>query len=150
MKLDKKTIISLFFIFLMAGSTVIVAFMQAGKQPVTEVNLPNSNLVDYELTEEQEKALMQNGKVILKYLYSKACEGCLQKKNVLDSVAADKTFSGQVMIEQVLSNRQGLPLLTVVSYKGQKVLTNYTNDDLIDALCEMMVQPPVGCAVRKI
>ena len=150
MKLDKKTVVSLFFIILMAGSTATYALLQAVRQPVTEVNLPSSNVVNYELTEEQENLLMQNGKTILKYIYSQSCEGCLQKKNVLDSVAADKTFSDQVMVEQILSSKQGLPILTVVSYRGQKVLTNYTNDDLVDALCEMMVQPPVGCAVRKI
>jgi len=148
--MDKKTVISLFFMFLMVGSTVTYALLQAVKQPEQQVELPSSNVVDYELTEEQESLLMQNGKVILKYLYSQSCDGCLQKKNVLDSVAADETFSGQVVIEQVLSSKQGLPLLTIVSYKGQKVLTNYTNEDLLDALCELMVQPPVGCAVRKI
>lgn len=151
MNVSKKTVISLFFIFLMVGSTVTYSLLQSIRQPENkEVKLPTTNVVDYELTEEQEKLLIEDGKVVLKFLYSKACEGCLQKKNVLDSVAADNAFSSQVMIEEILSSRPDLPMLTVVSYRGQKILTNYTNDDLLDALCELMVQPPVSCAVRKI
>jgi len=150
MKVSKKVIISLFIAFIMLGSTVAYTFMQGFRQEENNTKLPDTNIVGYELAEEQENLLMQNGKTILKFLYNLACDGCIERKNVLESAVNDKTFSDQLVLEEILTNKTGLPMLTVLSYRGQRVLTNFTNEELIEALCDMMVQPPVGCAVRKV
>ena len=151
MKSSKKVIVSLFFAFLMLGSTIAYTFLQGNlKTGTTETTPPSTNVVGYELTADQETVLMQNGKTILKFLYNLACDGCIQRKNVLEGAVNDNTFSGQLVLEEILTNKTGLPMLTVLSYQGQRVLTNFTNEELVEALCDMMVQPPVGCAVRKV
>jgi hypothetical protein len=150
MNLSKKTIISLFIGFIMLGSTAAYAFMQGFRWENNNVEVPNTNIINHELTQEQENALAQNGKTILKFYYSMTCDGCLQKKNVLENSVNDDTFSKQLVLEEITSSKPSLPMLVVLSYKGQKVLGNYTNEELIDSLCDLMVQPPVGCAVRKV
>jgi thiol-disulfide isomerase/thioredoxin len=114
------------------------------------MKLPEDYIVDYELTSGQERILVENGKTLVKFYYNTTCPICLEQKTFLENTA--EQFKDQIVLEEILVNRTDkiLPYLIVISLYQERMLKNATNDEIIDLLCDSMVQPPVICAVRKV
>ncbi|MDI6798863.1 MAG: hypothetical protein QMD12_02610 [Candidatus Aenigmarchaeota archaeon] len=147
-----KTVIALVFIFLMVGSTIAYSILKSlglTGQTGYAVKLPEKNIIDYELDIETEKFLLDRGVTIVKLYYVQACPECLRQKSFLESFA--NQYSNQIILEEILSNKTtSIPNLIISSYRGQRILENATDEEMIDAFCDLMLKPPVGCAVRKI
>jgi hypothetical protein len=153
MKLKGKKIsviaFALFFIFLMLFSIVASSFLQSSRtNKETTVTLPSNNIVENELTTEQENYALQQGKTILKFYYTQTCIECLSQKPFLESIA--NQFSDQIILEEVIKQNEKVPTLLVFSYYKQNNLFNATRDEIIDSVCDVLIKPPTGCVVRKV
>lgn len=150
----KKKYISLVLIFLMAGSTAAYSALQAfttwlrTNEAPAAPELPSSNVVDYALTAEQRNYMLRNGRTILDYKYKLACTACANQRSFIESAASQ--FPTQIFVQEIIDNSANNSTLSMTSYYGDKSLANPTIDQIFDALCELLVEPPVQCATRKI
>jgi hypothetical protein len=138
MKINKRMIAAVFFIFLMAGSTAVYSLLQAFRPQSQTIELPTSNIINYDLTVEQKSYLLGKGKTIIEARYYTGCVEC--QLSYLGSLA--NQYSDQVILEELLSDKYEI---TIISYFGQKDLTNATQDKIFSSLCELMVSPPPIC-----
>ena len=156
MKLNAMTIAAIIFMILMLGSTIAYSFIQAvnfGLSGGSKTNLPTTNIIDYELTIDQEQLVLNQGKTIVKYSYSSTCVECLSFANQLESLA--NQMNGQIFVERLLQNsvqnQTASPAtLTFTSSQNSKIYSNPSSSDVVDGLCEVLVNPPVDCAIRKL
>lgn len=153
LRIKKSAWIGVFLIIIMLGSTFAYSIIQGlgFYQPTanTEIELPESNIIDYELTKEQESYAIRLGKTILKFEYETTCVECLDQKTFIESLANDRTFSNQVILEEVAKDVDN-SVLTITSFYGRRILTNVTNDEIVDGVCELLTEPPVFCTVRNV
>lgn len=149
-RISKTAIIAIIFIFLMAGSTIALGIQRLIEPTGSAINLPETNIIDYELGIREEEYLINKGVTVVKFYYLQNCLDCYKQKTFLESFA--NQYSNQILLEEVLSSQPSgtYPLTIVKSYSGQRSFTNATNDDVTDALCDFMIQPPAMCAVRKV
>jgi hypothetical protein len=151
LKLDKKIgviALAVFFIFLMVGSMFVPGAMQPSNSNGNSVKLPDTNVVEYELTPDQENLAVQDGKTILKFYYTQSCIECINQKPFLEAVA--NQFSDQIILEEVINQNERPSTLLVFSYYSQKNLFNATSGQIIDTVCNIMLKPPASCAARKV
>lgn len=154
LRFDKKKYASLILMLLMLGSTLAYTALQAFRnwqQPneaVSAPELPSTNVVDYEITPEQRNYMLRLGRTILEYRYQLSCTGCAAQRAYIETAAGE--FSNQIFVEEIVDATVAEPILSMTSYYGDKLLTNPSNEDVFDALCELMVEPPVRCATRNI
>lgn len=145
MEQKKKTaFIGLILIVLMLGSTVAYSFLQS-----VSSGSPKNNIIDFELNREQENELILNKKTVLKFYYSLDCDVCMKQKSFLEELAKSENYKNQLIVERILANVTE-PSLTIISGYGGKFLANATEDEILDALCELMISPPTECALRKV
>jgi len=144
---------ALLLMFLMTASMFAGPFLQSfNDAEASEVELPTEKIIEYELTEEQENLLKLEGKTIVKFYHNLACDNCLEEKQWFESIVNIEEFSDQIVLEEITSNNTAeLPSASVHSYIGQKFLPKgYTPEEVIDALCDVMIKPPVVCAVKDV
>lgn len=146
LKLPKLKVAAMFLIFIMVFSTFAFTLLQSINPPQGEVKLPEGNIVKYELTIEQEKLALNLGKTIAKFYYYNGCLECASQLGFLESAA--NQFSDQVIVEEILTDKT--TSLSITSYYGQRMLTNATQEQMLDAFCELMIKPPIICATRKV
>jgi hypothetical protein len=153
-KFDNKKYISWILIFLTVGSTAAYSVLQAFRSPTQSggntnaPDLPSSNIVDYAITAEQRSYMLRIGRTILDYKYKLACTACSNQRSFIESAASQ--FSDQIFVQETIDSTANNSTLSMTSYYGDRSLTNPTTDQMFDALCEVMVNPPVQCATRKI
>jgi len=149
-KISKTAVIALIFIFLMLGSTVAYNILQSFRQTGYAIKLPEKNIIDYELGIDTENYLLERGMTIVKFYYIQACLECSSQKYSLESFADQ--YSNQIILEEILSNKTSgtFPSLIISSYRGQKVLENATDVEIMDAFCDLMFQRPLDCVIKKI
>lgn len=148
MRLTKSKIIGIFFIILMSIPAYSLLSGTRTSENTGEVKIPETNIIDYELTAKQEELLLQGGKVIGKFIYSVNCLECLQQKSYLESFA--KQYSNQIFLEEITNATAQTSTLTVESLRGYETLTNITQENVLNVFCELMLQPPVDCILRKV
>jgi hypothetical protein len=151
-RFNKKKYASLILIFLMLLSTVSFGLLQSIRglvQPTeTEVNLPDTNIVNYQITAEQKNRMIKIGKTILEYRYRLGCTECSTQRAYIESAVAE--FPDQIFLEELVDNSVSNSTLSISSYYGEKHLNNPSNEDILDKLCELMIEPPIICATRNI
>ncbi len=154
LRFDKKKYASLVLMFLMLGSTLAYTALQAFRnwqQPneaASAPELPSTNVVDYEITVEQRNYMLRLGRTILEYRYQLACTDCAAQRAYIEAVVGE--FSNQIFVEEIVDATATESTLSITSYYGDKLLTSPSNEDVFDALCELMVEPPIRCATRNI
>lgn len=153
-RFDKKKYGSLILMFLMLGSTIAYSGLQAfraWRRPEENANvpeLPASNIVDYEITTEQRNYMLRIGRTILEYRYQLACVECGNQRAYMEAVARE--FPDQMFVEEIVDAAANEPTLLITSYYGNEALTNPSNEEIFDALCTLMMDPPIACATRNV
>lgn len=157
-KISKRTWIlagTIFVIAFFLFETVAIGFLQYGGRfsNPTKQTSPTSNIIDHELSVDEETALSGNGATIIKFYYKGNCLDCMNQRNYLEYLA--NNYKDQIFLEELVSSRtdQLLPTVLISSIRGNTdPLMNVTNDQLTNNLCDLMVQPPIEfkCALRGI
>jgi hypothetical protein len=120
----------------------------------TTPEIPNTNVIDYELTIAQKTILLQNGITVVEYLYDpkEKCENCAEIKGILEALAAQ--FSDQVMLSEIRVSSADyidLPRVRMESGMGEwSPRENVTSQLVLDGFCAVAVYPPIGCALSKL
>lgn len=136
-----KKYIGLLLIILMLVSTMAYALLNSiYYSGIKKVELPERNILDYELNEEEKTLALQRGKTLVTLRCS---ENCTELKNFLESFARQEK---QIILQEVSGEEE----LSVFSLVGGKNVRNATIDSAYDLLCRYMLQPPVDCALRQV
>jgi len=114
-----------------------------------KVEIPNKNILEEELKTEQKSYLLEKGYTLIEIRYSLNCENCLSQKNLLEQIANSKGFKEQIFLQNILSDTK-IPKIKIESIYGTKILENESQEKIIDALCEILVNPPLACTLRKV
>ena len=147
----KSALAGIAIIVLMLGSTLAYSVMQSVKnESPEEVELPTTNIVDHELTTEQETKLLGMGFTILKLQYNFVCGNCLSQAHYLEGLASSQDYKSQILLEEILVNDIASPKLEIISMYGEKSLNNATQDKILDAVCDLMIQPPLDCTLKEV
>lgn len=146
-------LVAILLLLLMLGSTVTSFALQAfnrGRQNGNQesVELPESNIVDYEITDEQKSYLMRQGKTILEYRYQIACANCAEQRAYIEAAANE--FSDQIFLQEIVDSQAIRPILEMNSFYGRLSLDDPSTEEILDGLCEIMADPPVRCVTRNI
>lgn len=152
LRIKKSAWVGLILIILMLVSTFAYAIIQGlgfYRPSGEEVELPTNNIIDYELTREQESYAIRLGKTIVKFEYATTCIECLNQKAFVESIANEGDFSNQIILEEIVEDVDE-PTLTITSAYGRRILTNATSDEIINSVCDLLTEPPVFCTVRNI
>lgn len=147
---NSKAIIGLFLIFIMFGSSIAYAAIQPVLQPTTQeqIEVPQIGTIqNKELTQSQENLLLSRGVTILKFSYNPSCTDCMGNKTFVESILGSSEFGNQVILVETASDSS--TKLEIVSFYGQKTITNLYQDDIVGALCELVAMPPYQCALSK-
>ena len=165
MGMKVKSIILLFVLFMLVGGFSVVPYILQAPffNPVapTNIQVPDiDTIVDYELTVEQENAILRQGKVIIRFEYNLTCEKCLEMQNLLGQLVKLKQFKNQIVLENIKSTADDLPKINIIGFVtdgnqigvGQKILqsANVTESNVINSLCGLMLQPPLECALKDV
>lgn len=161
-----KSILMLLVLFMIVGGFSIVPYvLQANiynpkTTPASNVQVPDSGIVDYSLTPQQEVAILQTGKVVIRFEYNLTCDGCLGLKDNLEKLIFQKQLKDEVVLEEIKSNSVDLPKVTIIGFTisggqyaaQQKTLqgNNATQTEVFNYLCDLTIQPPVDCALRNV
>jgi len=113
------------------------------------VEIPNKNILEEELKPEQKNYLLEKGYTLIEIRYSLNCENCLSQKNLLEQIANSQGFKEQIFLQNIADNTN-VPKIKIESIYGTKILENESQEKIIDALCELLVNPPLACALRKV
>ena len=154
----------LLVMFMLVGGFSIVPYVLQAPfyKPTTPTNvqLPTTNIVDYELTPEQETEILRQGKTIIRFEYNITCENCLEIQSVLEQLANSNKFKDQVVLEEIKSPSGDLPKVNIIGFTiGDNQINvdqnnlqgvNVTESGIINSLCSLMIQPPVECALRNV
>jgi len=138
----------------MLGSTLAYSALQAFRtwtQPneaATAPELPASNVVDYEISAEQRNYMLRIGRTILEYRYQLACAECANQRGYIEAAARD--FPSQIFVQEIIDNAADNSTLSMTSYYGDELLANPSNEEILDALCRLMTDPPIVCATMNV
>ena len=159
----KSALLILVLFMLVGGFSIVPYVLQAAfYNPSTpqKTEVPDSKVVDVELTPQQENAILQQGKVIIRFEYDLTCEKCLETQNILGQLVNLKQFENQIFVEEIKSTSSNLPKVNIIGFVtdsnqirvGEKTLQgmNVTETEIINSLCGLMLQPPVECALRNV
>jgi hypothetical protein len=113
------------------------------------VEIPTKNILEEELKPEQKNYLLEKGYTLIEIRYSLNCENCLSQKNLLEQIANSQGFKEQIFLQNIADNTN-VPKIKIESIYGTKILENESQEKIIDALCELLVNPPLVCALRKV
>lgn len=152
--MKKIAIIGLVLVGIMFFSSVAFAFLQSVYVPNSDQRqrqeIPQNYIVTSELSLHQENFILQNGFTIMKYFYPPACIECGDRIVFLEQLTVGSEFTNQIILEEI--SRDGPERLEVFSIIGGRTFEgiNITVNATIDTLCEVTLNPPVGCTLREL
>ncbi len=146
MKLKVKTSwIGLFLIATMLFSTFAYAIIQSFSSPSQNLQLPETNIINYQLDPNLRAALLQYGVTLMTFDYNLVCEDCVNQKSNLEFLANE--YKEQIFLEEIRDDSLSVSKLTVESVYGKDELVGANETQIFHSLCKLMVAPPVSCAL---
>jgi lipopolysaccharide export LptBFGC system permease protein LptF len=142
----KPTYLGIFLIILFLVSSFAFTSFQTFHP---SVQIPNQNILEQELKPEQKSYLLENGYTLIEIKYNINCENCLNQKNFLEQIASSQGFKEQIYLQAIQTDTK-IPKIKIESIYGTKILENETQEKIIDAICELLVNKPLTCTLRSI
>ena len=144
-----KKWIGIALIAIMFLSSIAFAIIQAfslPQQPQQQqqtAELPADFILDYKLTQAQYDEALSRGFTVMTYRYDDNCSECFAERNLLEQIVMSKEFSGQIILEEVKESSD--VKLEMTSFAGAKSFNNIDQNEITKALCDLVVNPPLGC-----
>ncbi len=143
-RLPSSKLIGLSLIFIMFLSTFAFSVLQSTIfTPSQNVNMPESRIVNYRLSPQQEELIIRSGGTIITFIYNPSCNECLDQKNYLENLAMRYTW----LFLETISTETNYTRIYIQTPLGQRSLENKTNKQIFDVICELAYQPPVECVL---
>jgi hypothetical protein len=142
----KAKTVALFFILLMFGSTFAYAILNALTNRDSRIQIPQERILNYELNEQQKRYLRRKGFTLIEHYSSPGCMECINVRNKLEYVTQNS--EGQIFLQELtgeVSNR-----VVITSLNGQKILDNPTNEEIENAVCDLLLRRPLWCVTSQI
>ncbi len=142
----KASWVGLFLIATMLFSTFAYAVIQSF-YPKQNVELPETNIINYQLDANLKDALIQYGATIITFEYNLGCNNCVDQKYALEFFANE--YKEQTWLEEILDDMLDESIITISSVYGEDILADANETEIVNSLCRLMVTPPVACALQK-
>lgn len=142
----KSSWIGLFLIAIMLFSTFAYAVIQSF-YPRQNTQLPESNIVNYQLDASLKDALIQYGRTIITFEYNLGCNNCVNQKSTLEFFANE--YKEQIWLEEVSDESLDVSKITISSIYGEEKLVDANETGIASSMCNLMVSPPVACALQR-
>jgi len=153
-KFNKRTVIlagGIFIIGLMVIDIFAIGALQGLRPSGSKANLPKEDIVNYELTLDQENELIGQGVTLLKFYHTTNCLNCTEQKTFVEYLI--NKYKGSFFLEEIQSNKTvDYPTLIISSTQDTVTLEGADYSQVLEKLCDLMPQPPVEfrCAVRNV
>lgn len=141
----KPAWIGLFLIAVMLFSTFAYAVIQS-LSPKQNTQLPESNIIDYQLDPNLRNALIQYGATVITFEYNMGCNNCINQKATLEFFANE--YKQQIWLEEIVDESLDVSKITISSVYGEDNVVDANETQLYNSLCKLMVSPPVTCALQ--
>jgi hypothetical protein len=145
-KMKWSSVISVILLLLMLGSTVTGFLLQAfnfNPQEEKKVGLPSGNIIDYQLTGEQREEMIRQGKTVVEYRYQYVCDTCDAQRSFLAGAIAE--YPDQIFVQEILDEGADRPVVEMSSFIRRSIATDPSQEEILQMLCDVMVEPPVRC-----
>lgn len=149
--MNKTLVIGLILIVLMVSPALINLITPL----VNKVKLPAGNIVAYELSLQQKNLALNQGRVLMEFFYGNSCTNCQSQISFLESLATQ--YKNTTFLEEVsVSNSTQILNLIGFNITGNKVYLderslddgNITEANVKATLCQIMLVPPIDCALN--
>jgi hypothetical protein len=142
----KVKMAALFFVLLMFGSTFAYAILNALTGQGSRIQIPRERILNYELNEQQKRYLRSRGFTLIEHYSSPGCMECISVRNKLEYITQNS--EDQVYLQELtgeISNK-----VVITSLNGQKILNNPTNEEIENAVCDLLLRRPLWCVTSQI
>jgi hypothetical protein len=146
MKDKKGKLIALFFVVLMFGSSFTYLVSEFFGNKNSEVAIPQSRIINYELNNGQRTLLLQKGYTLIEYFYPDGCLDCAKVKTKLEKIVQDS--ESQIFLQEISKASENKIIAT--SYNGQKTIENPKETELETPICEILLNKPLWCATSHV
>ncbi|MBI2005246.1 MAG: hypothetical protein HYS80_00600 [Candidatus Aenigmarchaeota archaeon] len=113
--------------------------------PKQNTQLPESNIINYQLDSSLRDALIQYGATIITFEYNMGCNNCVDQKSTLEFFANE--YKQQIWLEEIMDDSLDASEMTLSSVYGEDSLIDANETQIVNSLCNLMVAPPVACAL---
>lgn len=141
----KPAWVGLFLIATMLFSTFAYAVIQSF-YPKQNTQLPESNIIDYQLDSNLRNALIQYGATVITFEYNLGCDNCVNLKASLEFFANE--YKQQIWLEEMMDESLDKSKIIISSIYGEDSLIDANDTQIVSSLCSLMVSPPATCALR--
>lgn len=141
----KSSWIGLFLIATMLFSTFAYAVIQS-LSPSQNTELPESNIIDYQLDPNLRNALIQYGVTVVTFEYNLGCSNCVNQKATLEFLAAE--YKQQIWLEEIQDDSLNQSRITISSIYGEETLVDANDAEIVASLCNLMAAPPTTCVLQ--
>ncbi len=151
LKFGKTVYAALAILVLYVTSTLFVGirglpfFHTPKKFPLAE------NIVNRSLSEEERDYLLRKGTTIVRFEFDECEGGCRKIRSLLEDLASSE--KEQVFLEEIKVNGLGKSFWVRITnlYKGESNLYSPSENETLDAVCNLMAKPPLTlCALRGV
>lgn len=108
-------------------------------------DIPTQQIIDYRMTPQQFQMALGRGLTVATYKYGKDCVECIDQRGLLEQAVMSQEFNGQIILEEIETTEP--TSLVVESFVGRRDVESIDQQSLVNAFCELVAQPPIGCAV---
>lgn len=112
----------------------------------TFVSLPSQAIIDYKLSPQVYNEALSRGFTVATYSYDKSCVECIDERAQIEQIVLSQEFQNQIILEEIAES--GASKLEIASLYGKRTLEKTDANSTISAFCEIVANPPLGCAVR--
>jgi hypothetical protein len=131
------------FGLLMMGTTIgmFVGLFTAPKEQAVDV--PNSKVINYRLTEAQVKKLLLEYYTVVEYEYPSYCLECTNFKSYLEYLTMSS--ENQVYLQEIEVDSSSPVKMKVTSLRGQEIIHDPNMEEAKEAICEMLIRSSLMC-----
>jgi len=162
-KLNSKILVIFLGVFLI-GTMLFSVFagpLLQSSNIQSNLDLPKTNIINYQLDTNAKNAFMQYGVTIITFDYNLGCENCIAQKSTLEFFANEYKPSlnkpeitiddiyGKIFLEELVDESLDKSKITISSVYGEDSLIDANETGIVSTLCKLMVAPPVACALQK-
>ena len=140
--MDVNKTAAIIFILLMVGSTLGATLVKIFGNEDEGTQLPTEQILNYKLSEYQRKELLRRGYTLVEYEYPQNCFTCETQKMNLEGMVGQS--DNQIFLQEIQYSGSESKI-SIASVKGSDVLTNPTDEEVMNSLCEVLLERPVWC-----